>query len=278
MKLIDCAAEYEKRGKGKSLDSIVSSFKAGRGRSHDPKSEETVIAAFQRMVDNKFFMLRNVALKGMDGLIPLVLVGPPGVWMIYPSGLRGVYRAVGESWEIIDERRQTYKPAGENLISKADQMAQALQDYLLSQGIRYPQVVPALVFTNPGIHVETVRPVVRIVLIDALNRFMAGLVQGRLINDQEQIQKMVDLLTSPPEERGDLAEPGETGDALFANGHTRPGGGSGKGQVNLERIDTAFSRVEKLPFSSRQWIVLIVLILINVVVLLAFVIYLVFLT
>lgn len=276
MKLIDCTAEYARRGQGKSLDGILGSLKLGRGWSHDPEAESVVIAAFQRMVGNKFFMLRKVAIKGLDGLIPLVLVGPPGVWMLYPSALRGVYRANGETWEKIDERHQSYKAASENFITKAVQMAEALQDYLRSQGVQYSPVVPVLIFTNPGIHVETLRPVVRIVLIDALDRFISGVTQGRLVNDQEQVESMVNLLTSPPDEK-DGQSAGEGENMLAANSLTEGGSRSGKGQANLERIDTAFSRVEKLPFSSKQWVVLILLISINVLVLLAFVIYLVLL-
>lgn len=274
MKLVDCAVEYAKRGQGKS-PGILSSLKLGRGGSRDPQAESAVIAAFQRMVGNKYFMLRNVAIKGLDGLIPLVLVGPPGTWVLYPSGLRGVYRANGESWEKIDERQQNYKAASENLITKAVQMAEALQEHLRSHGVQYSPVVPVLIFTNPGIHVETLRPVVRIVLIDALDRFISGVTQGRLLNDQEQIESMVDLLTSPPDDRDGQST--ELGDPLTSTGLNEADSRGGKGQANIERIDTAFSRVEKLPFSSRQWVVLIVLISINVIVLLAFVIYLVLL-
>ena len=275
MKLIDCTAEYAKRGQGKSIDSILGPLKLGRGWSRDPQAESAVIAAFQRMVGNKYFMLRNVALKGLDGLIPLVLVGPPGVWMLYPSGLRGVYRANGESWEKIDERHQSYKAASENFITKAVQIAEALQEHLRSHGVQYSPVVPVLIFTNPGIHVETLRPVVRIVLIDALDRFISGVTQGRLVNDQEQIESMVDLLTSPPDEKD--GQPADEGNTLATTSLTEADSRSGKGNANIERIDTAFSRVEKLPFSSKQWVVLIVLISINVIVLLAFVIYLVLL-
>lgn len=273
MKLIDCAAEHARHGQGKPLESLLGSIKLGRGASRDPNAEAAVIAAFQRMVGNKFFMLRNVALKELDGNIPLVLVGPPGIWMLYPSGLRGVYRANGDTWEKIDERHQTYKAEAENLIARAAQMADALSEYLKMHGVQYSPVVPVLVFTNPGIHVETIRPAVRIVLIDALDRFVAGVLQGRLINDQEQVENMVNLLTSPPDEGG--GEPGATDEgSLSVSVLSQAESLGGKGQMQLERIDTAFSRVEKLPFSTRQWIILIVLITINVIVLLAFVIYL----
>jgi hypothetical protein len=99
--------------------------------------------------------------------------------------------------------------------------------------------------------------------------------QGRLLNDQEQIESMVDLLTSPPDDRDGQST--ELDDPLTSTGLNEADSRGGKGQANIERIDTAFSRVEKLPFSSRQWVVLIVLISINVIVLLAFVIYLVLL-
>ena len=268
MKLIDCANVGAIDVQVKSLDDFLGSFKIGRGYSVDTEAQETVIAAFQRMVDNKFTMLRNVTVEGTSEPIPLVLVGPSGVWVLYPSGLRGVFRAHGEAWEKMDNRQQTYKPSGENYLTLTTQLARTVELYLASHGVRNHQIGAGVVFTNPGIHVEIARPVVRVVLIDALDRLISGILQGRLMYDREEVENIVNLFTNPPAE---TLEGAEVEEAVLEISH--PEDRNVAGQGNLEKIDSTFSKVEKLPFTSRQWLLLGALILVNIVILVAFVVF-----
>ena len=279
MKIIDCSAAEEEARQSRSLDEWLSSLKIGRSTSQDLEAQESVVAAFQRLIDNKFTLLRNVSLEELEMPVPMVLVGPTGLWVIYPSGLRGVYRAKGDAWEKIDERQQAYAPTGENLLTRTSVMFRAVESRLVAGGIQTPQLDGVVVFTNPGIHVEMVRPVVRIVLVDALERFITGVVQGRLIYDPETVQKIVDVFSSP--------EPGLPEQATAVDSEGGPLGVSGAqprrgpvaaGSESLERIDNAFSRLDKLPFSSRQWVILGILILVNIVILIGFVIYILFAT
>jgi hypothetical protein len=270
MKVIDCAVTQSDTGQSKSLDNLLGSLKIGRGWSGEAEAQEIVIAAFQQITSNKYFMLRNLHLAGLEMPVPLVLAGPAGIWVLYPSRLRGVFRAKGDSWEKIDDRKQTYTPAEENLLSRTQLLARAVKDFLASHGVMPSQVEPVLVFTNPGIHIETVRPIVRIVLVDALNRFISGIVRSRVIYDQEQVQNIVDLLTIPPDASSDPGADGQGGFAIAAQERME------SATANLERFDNAFSKVEKLPFSSRQWVVLGGLILINIIILVAFVVYILF--
>jgi hypothetical protein len=265
MKLIDCATLGIKESQVKSLDDFLGAFKIGRGYSVDTDAQETVIAGFQRIVDNKFTMLRNVPIEGASAPIPLILVGPSGVWVLYPSGLRGVFRAHGEAWEKMDNHQQTYKPSGENFLTQTAQMAKMVETYLASHGVRNPQIGAGVVFTNPGIHVEIVRPVVRVVLIDALDRFISGILQGRLIYDREEVENTVNLFTNPPHEHQEDTD--DEGTVLEVS-HQEDRNTTG--QASLEKIDSTFSKVEKLPFTSKQWILLGALILINIVILVAF--------
>ncbi len=146
-------------------------------------------------MDNRYVILRNVQLEGLDIPIPLILVGPTGARVIYPSASRGVYRARGETWEQMDDRAQVYRAATPNLISRTQLMAQAVSAYLTGRDMPLPEVEPVLMFSDPGTHVETVRPLVRVVLVDGLERFVAGLLQSRSYLDKENVQKIVVLLT-----------------------------------------------------------------------------------
>lgn len=269
MKVIDFSATKGDAGQSKSLDNLLGSIKIGRGWSAEADAQQTVVAAFEQFVNNKYFMLRNLPLPDLEMLVPLVLVGPAGIWVLYPSQLRGVFRANGSNWEKIDDRKQTYMPADENLLTRTDLLAKSVGDFLASNGVTPLQVEPILVFTNPGIHIEAARPLVRIVQVDALNRLISGIARSRMIYDPEQVQTIVDLLTSYYQ---GLPDPVAFSSIAQARAQERIDSAT----ANLDRFDSAFSKVEKLPFSSRQWVVLGGLILINIVVLVAFVVFILF--
>jgi hypothetical protein len=275
MKVIDCEAVQKKKESPRALEGWLSSLKL-TGSAQDVEAQEIVITSFQRLMDNKYFLLRNVTLAGLELPLPLLLVGPPGIWAIFPSGLRGVYRAKADSWEKIDERQKEFKPTGENLLTRAVILGKAVESKLVESAFQYPNVEAVVIFTNPGIHIETVRPVVRLVLVDALERFISGVVQGRLELDADQVQQVVDLFSAPPTEFPGVTEslPPEQ-DKGKTTGQMRP---FAAGAERLEQVDHAFSRLEKLPFSSRQWLILGLLILINILVLAGFVLYLIYAT
>lgn len=273
MKVIDCAVTG-KELQVKSLEDFLAAFKIKRSWSVDTEAQEIVLAAFQRALDNKFTMLRNIEVEGLPDTIPLILIGPSGVWMLYPSELRGLYRAQGDTWEKMDNRQQTYKPSGDNLLTRTERMAKAVEAYLAGHGVRDAQVGSALLFTNPGIHVEIVRPIVRVVLIDALDRFITGILQGRLLYDREEVENIVNLFTNPPAR---TQKPLEDAEPKPVESRPKERNEVKKASLErLERIDSTFSKVEKLPFSSRQWLLLGLLIFVNVIILVAFALFILF--
>ncbi len=277
MKIIDSNVVAETVHSSKSLDDWLNSLKIGRSSSQDLEAQGVVLAVFQRMMDNKHYLLRDVLLEGLEMPIPMTLVGPSGIWVIYPSGLRGVYRTKGDAWEKIDDRQHAYVPTGENLLTRTSIMASTVKSHLAERGIRVPEVEGVVVFTNTGIHVETVRPLIRVVLVDALERFASGILQGRITYDPDQTQNIVDALVSATDElsEDDESQVGAAGDdqaSADSAFHKTVKAGSER----LDRIDNAFSKLEKAPFNSRQWIILGILMLINILILVGFVLYILF--
>ena len=267
MKIIDCGVLTESARSSDSLTDWLNTLKIGRSSAQDIEAQEAVINSFQRLMDNKYFLLRNVPLESLDMPVPMILVGPTGVWVIYPSGLRGVYRARGDAWEKIDEKHQSYVPTGENLLTETSEMSAAVESKLIENDIPVLQLEPVLVFTNPGIHVETNHPIIRVVLVDALERLASGIVQGRFQYDPDQVQKIFGIF-APPEDNG-LAEQDDsvTGKTSAAGQRKMPGSES------LERIDKSFAKLDKVSFTSRQWLILGILIVINIIILAGFVLY-----
>jgi len=273
MKIIDCSAVTESVRSSDTLTDWLATLKIGRSSSQDLEAQEAAINIFQRLIDNKFFLLQNLSIQGLELPVPMVLIGPTGIWVIYASGQRGVFRARGDTWEKIDDRTQSYAPTGENLLTRTSVMSTAVETNLIASGIQAAQIESVLVFTNPGIHVETIRPIIRVVLVDALERFASGVVQGRILYDADHVQQIVDVFVPPDKIEDDglvqlsEIEDSSTDTAGTATPRKIPGSDS------LDRFDNTFAKLDKMPFSSRQWLILGILMLVNIVILAAFVIY-----
>ena len=262
MKIID-ANEIKQTEPG-AMTRLASSLGLGKSRSREQQSQDVVVSALGRMLGGQYTLLRDVKLEGLEIPIPLILVGPQGVRVLAASGLRGVYRVKAESWERMDEDRHSYEPARPNLVTRTLLMAQAVQAFLAAQGHPLDEVEPVLVFTNPGVHVETARPLVRVLQMDALERYISGVLQSRTFLSPGQEQVVVELLSSTlrPVFPGEQ----ETGFA-FAELEDTP---AGKGSPALSRLENLDHLTKRVPFSTRQIVLLGLLVLVNVILLAAF--------
>lgn len=142
------------------------------------KAQESIITRLKRGLDNRFTLLRNVPLEGLDVPIPMILVGPAGVYVPYVSGEKGVYQAKEDSWWEMSGATRRFQPARNNLIKIALLLGRVVDNYLTKNETPHPDVQPVLIFSHPGVHVDTNRPAVRIVLMDAVERFITDLIRG----------------------------------------------------------------------------------------------------
>ncbi len=254
------------------LGGVIGTFRLGRAAGAESQAQEAIISALGRTLDNRFTLVRNFELKEHQALAPLILIGPPGVWVILPVTLRGVYRARFDEWEQLDELRQSFRPATPNLLIQAQQAAEEIQAFLSAEGYRPDSVEAVLVFTDPGVHVEMAKPAVRIVLIDALDRFSASLLQGPPYQDREAVQAMVNAfaktLQMSPE-----ATPFPERDAFSLVDVPEQRRKLPEFVERLPRGEKAVSALNKIPFSTRQWYVLGCLLILNILILVAFVVF-----
>jgi hypothetical protein len=266
MKVIATPAQGNKSAAASRLDEVMGSLRLGRGWSQDMEAQESVIAPLEKALDNRFIMLRNVTLAGLDVPIPLILVGPAGLRVLYPSAQRGVFRARGESWEQMDDRSQAYHAVTPNPLTRAQLMARAVDAFLKSRSVNTGETEPVLLLMDAGTHVESARPVVRIVLADGLERFIAGLLQARISLDKDETQKIVDIFTKSMGVVEGPAFPER--DAFSFTDEPAPQPSLGD---RLPRGEKVARSLNKLPFSGRQWLLLGLLALINILVLVGFV-------
>jgi hypothetical protein len=275
MKVID-GTQLNQKGKPTGL------FSKTRGMFQQPsvsrdeqRAQRTIISVFQGTLDNRFILMHDVFLNGPDILLPLILVGPGGVWMIYLSGARGVFRAREETWEQLNEGTRKYNIVRPNLITRSVMMARAVQTYLSQNMEDAPEVMPVLFFSNSGVHMEATRPAARIVLADGLERFAASIAQEPSALTQSEVQKVVSTLGGESLAAQQLQISPEIDDA-FSLLELPPE--ESRAPKPLVMMDTSESKiVSKVPLNRKQLVILSLLALVNIAILVALVVYIIML-
>jgi hypothetical protein len=234
----------------------------------DQKAQEIIIAQLGRVLNNRFVLIRNVSFEGLDLPIPSILIGPPGLFLLYTSAQKGVFRAKNETWTVMNSRTRNYEPSKPNLINRTLLMSRAVEAHLTRRGYTLSQMQGVIFFTNPGTHVDAIRPVIRIVLMDGLDHYIAGLAQSHTYLTGEEVQTIVDLLTQPAHSTSPEVESETQPDASTATT------ASTQQPSALQReIPKRVNKItRKIPFSKRQWILLGVFVVVDIIILIAFII------
>jgi hypothetical protein len=232
-------------------------LKFGFSWPNEMKAQHTISAILRKILDNKFILLRNITLPDFEETFPLILIGPPGVTVIYVSIKKGLYRAFGESWAIMDNRAKRYRSSKPNLQAVTTRLARSVDSYLSNHGINLPEVDSVLVFTHPGTTVDTDRPDVRILQVDAIERFGVGLAQRERILNGENVRAITDLFVRPPVPEDD----GLLDESVFFVEEAPP-------ESALERLVAPLQKM--FPFSRRQWILLVFVAVAEAIILIIF--------
>ena len=239
-------------------------------------AHQRLVARLQRELDNRFFLLKNLPLSSSPELIPYILIGPTGLVVLSVNTQKGMYRARDESWWEMSKTSRRYQPARHNLIRYTMSLTQRLQSFLERQSFSNPTaILPVLLFTNPGVYVETSRPAVRIVLADGLKNLIANLVQGDELLSPNQIRALSDLFdrAARPEQVQDVLAEEEDffgKDLIQPEEKPAPKAPMPVPQLNLPPV------LEKMGLSRNQWIWVSALAVITMLVLGALIFYVLF--
>jgi len=264
MKVFDCDIEGSRKGQQSSSGGRVLGKLASLRRKKGPK--DIFIEALKDTLDNRFIMLCEVSLGGTEGTLPLILIGPTGIWVILPSEAKGVYRASEEVWEELDPRTRGYKPAKNNPMMTAAAKGGALADYLTNQGVEPPPIEPVVFFADPGAHIDTSHPAVRIVLIE---RFITSVLRNPLTLDGDSIQIISNILLGKEDPERPITE-NELRDAYTLREAPPPKKPAEPSRLaEISRAEPVIvQRLSKyLPFTGRQWVLLGLLLLVNFIIL-----------
>jgi hypothetical protein len=88
-------------------------------------------------------------------------------------------------------------------------LARALQKFLDHQGVSLPgQVEAVLIATSPAMHIESLRPAVRVVMSDGIKQFASSLLQARPIFKSEVVFDLAERIVTPrPKAEAGTPEP-----------------------------------------------------------------------
>lgn len=240
------------------------------------QTQEVATRMLSKSLDKEHVLLRNVTILGTSIIIPMILISPQGALVIDANPLSGVFRARGEDWMKFDGRSRSFKSTRPNLQTEVIKKAQLMHRYLENLGYPLPDVEAVLLFTNPRGHIDTAKPRARIVQSDAVDHFLANMLDLPPIMDQEDIALLTEALINPkspepePEieleiEPEPLAEPELAPDTLFEMEETITT--EHEGEIAPSK---ATHRVGSIELARRQWILLAVIAFFEIVILIIF--------
>lgn len=272
MKVVDYQSQTDRERKPGPLGGVISGLGAFQFKA-SAKAQETVIQTLKKVLDNRFILLRGLVLPELEAPAPLLLFGPPGIWLIETSAIKGVFRAADDLWEEMDSQTQKFRPARLNLPARTAALAQAIASALNNRGLAVQSIEPVIIFTQPGAHVEAVRPLSRLVRSDAIARFGASLLQNPMIYSPEDVQSLVDALKEPAP--APLAAQSDADLGLFDPGEGAKQVSQPKKDLLGSQLSAALDTDEpeiikrlsrRAAFTKRQWLILATLLVVNILV------------
>lgn len=228
MKLIDQTSLQDENGEIALLQRVQGTLKYGFEWYPEMQAQKTVLAHLTRVLSKGFTVIRNETLGASGITIPLALVGPTGIYAAHVTHLRGTYQAKGDNWGQMFGIN--YRPARVNLITQTKLLARALQAFIERQGVKLPKPVePVILAANPDLHVESMQPAVRIILVDALERWAASIENAAPVFTLETTYELADRIVNPrpakkeePQVEIKPTEPGRAAPVYAATDEDKP--------------------------------------------------------
>lgn len=220
MKIIDQTPLLDANGQLSLVNRIQGMLKYGLSWPSNLEAQAKVIAQLNKVIEKGYTLFRNQQLGASEIIVPLILLGPSGIYVMEATPLKGLYQARGEEWGTLSNGR--FQPAGINILSRTARLAKIVQVFFERQGLKLAAPVePVLLAADPGLHIESIRPAVRPVMSDAIDRFAASLLTARPLYNAQQVAELVERLQHPRSAR-QAEQPPEPPQDAFALKDERP--------------------------------------------------------
>ena len=204
MKIIDQTPLIDEKGELGFTQRLQGMLQFGFNWPVELKAQQLIVNYFDRNLEKGYTLIRNQALGQSGIVIPMILVGYAGIFAINLTYLRGRYEAKGNEWNV--ESGNRFKPARENLIQKTATMARALTVFIERQGTKLPMPVePVLIAAEPGLHIDTESPAVKVLMSDGIRNFVGVLKSGAPAMRADVALELVERITNPRPARANPA-------------------------------------------------------------------------
>lgn len=196
MKIIDKTPLLDEKGNLGFVQRLQGMLQYGFNWPNQLRAQKAIITFFDHQLEKGYTLIRNYTL-GQSGItVPMILLGPTGIYVIHVAFERGRYEVKGDSWNVA--AGETYKPAPVNLIQRTMRMANALKAFIERQGVKVPvPIEPVLIAGDPGLHIESVRPAIKVMMIDGIKSFVSGLATGRPVLGADLIHELSERIVNP---------------------------------------------------------------------------------
>jgi len=206
MKIIDKTPLLDEKGNLGFTQRIQGMLQFGLNWSAELQAQNAIVTFFDRNLEKGYTLIRNQTLGQSGIMIPIILLGPAGIFVVNLAYLRGQYEAKGDSWNV--ESGNHYKPASVNLIKETAKMARALTQFIERQGVKLPAAIePVLVAADAGLHIESAKPSIRVLMVDGIKSFVSGLAASKPILNAVSVNEYVDRILAPRPPRKEISQP-----------------------------------------------------------------------
>jgi hypothetical protein len=239
MKIIDKTPLVNEKGELGVLQRVQGMLKYGFNWPTELEAQKAIVTFFNRNLEKGYTLIRNMTLGASGITVPLILLGPTGIYVIHVTYLRGRYEARGDAWN--EEAGDGYKPAPINLIQRTSRMAAAVKAFIERQGVKLPiDIEPVLIAANPGLHIESVRPAIRVMMIDGIKSFVTGLATGKPVLRAEAVHEFTERIVNPrPVRKDTAAAPVAAPRAAWEEEKTQPPRGVSRARVIFDASEEA---------------------------------------
>lgn len=147
------------------------------------EGEEKVLQTILQALDGTWQLFRNIQLPGRNkGDLDLVLVGPPGVWVLEVKNFEGKYRNIGQDWHY--RNGNNWKALSKNPGRQAHQNATRLAHFLRADRLKV-FVNSVIVWANPESSLYVEDPAVAIWRYHELPEELGNIWQGEKLSEVE---------------------------------------------------------------------------------------------
>ena len=254
MKIIDKTPLQDASGNINPIARVQGTLKYGLSWFAELEAQKAVIAQLDRLLEKGFVLIRNFTLPNSEIVIPIILIGAGGVWVIYVTKEKGNFEAKGDQWNTLDNNGRA-QPAPINFISRVSQLTTAFQKYLKIQKIEIPNPIEAvLIAADPGAQIESVRPIARVVRSDAIRQFTSTLVQARPVWRTDFIHELADRIIdpTPPAELEPVKAGSPESDLRSQGGFDEAGQDFNSGSLGFDFEDNSENPTLQIPNNAGQ--------------------------